>query len=92
MVTVVTGEVCIYKYCGVYDVSFAVCYNYRADLFYLFADPYDLFTGSVFYRIGSAMMISLGIIGYYISKIYEEVKRRPRYIISKVIKNGENQK
>ena len=42
--------------------------------------------------IGSAMMISLGIIGYYISKIYEEVKRRPRYIISKVIKNGENQK
>ena len=38
--------------------------------------------------VGSAMMISLGIIGYYISKIYEEVKRRPRYIISKVIKNG----
>ena len=36
--------------------------------------------------VGSAMMISLGIIGYYISKIYEEVKRRPRYIISKVIK------
>ena len=26
--------------------------------------------------VGSAMMISLGIIGYYISKIYEEVKRR----------------
>ena len=42
--------------------------------------------------IGSAIMLSLGIIGYYISKIYEEVKRRPRYIISKVIKNGENQK
>ena len=38
--------------------------------------------------VGSAMMISLGIIGYYISKIYEEVKRRPRYIISKVIKKG----
>ena len=38
--------------------------------------------------VGSAMMISLGIIGYHISKIYEEVKRRPRYIISKVIKNG----
>ena len=38
--------------------------------------------------IGSILMISLGIIGYYISKIYEEVKRRPRYIISKVIKNG----
>lgn len=42
--------------------------------------------------VGSAMMISLGIIGYYIAKIYEEVKRRPRYIISKVIKNGEQTK
>ena len=32
--------------------------------------------------IGSIIMISLGIIGYYISKIYEEVKGRPRYLIS----------
>lgn len=36
--------------------------------------------------IGSMLMISLGIIGYYIAKIYEEVKCRPRYIISKVIR------
>ena len=27
-------------------------------------------------------MIGLGIIGYYMSKIYEEIKFRPRYIIS----------
>lgn len=27
-------------------------------------------------------MISLGIIGYYIAKIYDEVKGRPRYIIA----------
>ena len=33
--------------------------------------------------IGSIIMISLGIIGYYISKIYEEVKGRPRYLISR---------
>ncbi|WP_019850393.1 glycosyltransferase family 2 protein [Desulfitobacterium sp. PCE1] len=32
--------------------------------------------------IGSSIMISLGIIGIYISKIYDEVKGRPRYIIS----------
>lgn len=32
--------------------------------------------------IGSIIMISLGIIGYYIAKIYEEVKGRPRYIIA----------
>ena len=35
--------------------------------------------------IGSIIMISLGIIGYYISKIYEEIKGRPRYIISETI-------
>ncbi|AGA69129.1 glycosyl transferase [Desulfitobacterium dichloroeliminans LMG P-21439] len=32
--------------------------------------------------IGSCIMISLGIIGIYISKIYDEVKGRPRYIIT----------
>lgn len=31
---------------------------------------------------GSIVMISLGIIGYYISKVYDEVKGRPRYIVS----------
>lgn len=32
--------------------------------------------------IGSMIMFSLGIIGVYISRIYDEVKDRPRYIIS----------
>ncbi len=32
--------------------------------------------------IGSVLMICLGIIGYYIAKIYEEIKARPRYIVS----------
>ena len=31
--------------------------------------------------IGSLVMISLGIIGYYIARIYEEIKGRPRYVI-----------
>jgi dolichol-phosphate mannosyltransferase len=31
---------------------------------------------------GGGIMVSLGIIGLYISKIYEEVKARPRFIIS----------
>ena len=32
--------------------------------------------------IGSIIMISLGIIGYYIARIYQEVQGRPKYIIS----------
>ncbi|MFK7864338.1 MAG: glycosyltransferase family 2 protein [Pseudohongiellaceae bacterium] len=31
--------------------------------------------------IGSMLMISLGLIGLYISKIYEEVKSRPGYVV-----------
>lgn len=34
--------------------------------------------------IGGVLMISLGVIGYYIAKIYDEIKERPRYIISEV--------
>lgn len=36
--------------------------------------------------IGGLQMISIGIIGEYIGKIYNETKSRPRYIIEKVIK------
>ena len=35
--------------------------------------------------IGSVIMISLGLIGYYIARIYEEVKGRPKYIIAEKI-------
>jgi len=37
--------------------------------------------------IGGLIMVSLGIIGNYIARIYEEVKGRPRYIISNVTDN-----
>jgi len=42
--------------------------------------------------IGSMMMISLGIIGLYLMKIYHEVKGRPRYIASRVIRKKEEEK
>ena len=32
----------------------------------------------------SIIMICLGIIGYYLAKIYDEIKGRPRFIVSKV--------
>lgn len=40
--------------------------------------------------IGSAIMTSLGIIGIYLTKIYKEVKARPRYLISDYIKGGDD--
>lgn len=31
--------------------------------------------------IGSIVMTSIGVIGYYVAKMYEELKGRPRYIL-----------
>lgn len=42
----------------------------------------QLFTSSI-------IMFSLGVIGYYLSKIYEEIKNRPRYIVGDIIKSEE---
>lgn len=35
--------------------------------------------------IGSLLMISLGIIGTYLARIYEEIKHRPRFVIAEKI-------
>ena len=37
--------------------------------------------------VGGFIMISLGIIGHYLARIYEEVKGRPKYIIRDVTDN-----
>lgn len=37
--------------------------------------------------IGGIQLLSLGIIGEYIGKIYSETKRRPKYIISEILDN-----
>lgn len=42
--------------------------------------------------IGGFIMISLGVIGHYLARIYEEVKGRPRYIIRKRTDGEEEQK
>ena len=39
--------------------------------------------------IGGIQMISLGIVGEYIGKIYSETKERPRFIISENLNEGE---
>ena len=41
--------------------------------------------------IGGAMLVSVGIIGEYVGKIYREVKRRPRYFVEKMV-DGEEEK
>src|SRR5438094_3308842 len=39
--------------------------------------------------VGSLLMISLGIIGEYLARIYEEVKGRPRYLVRESIESNQ---
>ena len=41
---------------------------------------------------GSLIMMSLGIIGYYLARIYEEIKARPRYIVEEIVRSEKNEK
>lgn len=40
--------------------------------------------GLLLLLIGGVCMIALGVIGFYIGRIYDEIKRRPRFIIAAV--------
>lgn len=51
---------------------------------YLFGYALEGFTTIILLLllIGGGLMVSLGIIGLYIAKIYDEVKGRPKYVVS----------
>ncbi|QCR31462.1 glycosyltransferase family 2 protein [Lysinibacillus sp. SGAir0095] len=69
---------------GFFFLIFAIVLGIQSVLNYIRGESLEGFTTVILLLlgIGSLLMISMGIIGFYISKIYEEVKRRPRYIVS----------
>ena len=48
------------------------------------------FTICSIWLVAGIQMVSLGLIGEYVGKIYAETKRRPRYFIEEIIKKGDD--
>lgn len=74
---------------GMISILFSVILAIQTVIKYLSGTAVEGFTTVILLVliIGGFIMLSLGIIGHYIARIYEEVKGRPRYIISKVTEN-----
>ena len=69
---------------GGVSILFSVILAIQTLVRYLMGTAVEGFTTVILLQllIGSILMICLGIIGYYIAKIYEEIKDRPRYILA----------
>ena len=74
---------------GIASILFSVILAVQTLVKYLFGNAVEGFTTVILLIliIGGFIMLSMGIIGHYISRIYEEVKGRPKYIISKITDN-----
>ena len=74
---------------GVVAILFSVILAVQTLVKYLSGTAVEGFTAVILLIliIGGFLMLSLGIIGHYIARIYEEVKGRPKFIISKVTDN-----
>ena len=79
----------IVTFCGIVFFVFAVILGIQSLYMYFAGHAVAGFTTVILLLllVGSILMFSLGVIGYYIAKIYDEVKMRPRYIISEVVKS-----
>lgn len=71
--------------CGVIFLIFTVILGIQTLVNFFMGYALEGFTTVILILLftGSIIMLSLGIIGYYISRIYDELKHRPRYIIAK---------
>ena len=74
---------------GMISISFSVVLAIQTLVRYIMGTAVEGFTTVILLIliIGGFLMLSLGIIGHYIARIYEEVKGRPKYIISHVKEN-----
>ena len=71
---------------GMISILFSVVLFIQTFVKYLSGTAVEGFTTVILLIlvIGGFLMLSLGVIGHYIARIYEEVKGRPKYIIRRI--------
>ena len=76
---------------GMVMILFSVILAIQTMVKYLMGTAVEGFTTVILLIliVGGFLMLSLGIIGHYLARIYEEVKGRPKYIIGKVTERVE---
>ena len=79
-----TAPLQIVTFAGVVSIIFSIILGIQTLVKYFMGTAKEGFPTVILLQllIGGFIMLSLGIIGHYIGRIYEEVKGRPRYIIS----------
>jgi glycosyltransferase involved in cell wall biosynthesis len=80
----------IVSFAGVFFLLFAFIFGIQTAWVYFSGHAVTGFATVIFLLliIGSLLMISLGAIGEYVARIYDEVKGRPRYLIGQVIESS----
>lgn len=74
---------------GVLSIGFSIIMGIQTAYNYFKGNAVEGFTTVILLLliIGGFIMLSLGIIGHYLARIYEEVKGRPKYIIKNLTNN-----
>lgn len=75
----------IITFLGIFAIALAIIMGAQTLIRYFMGTAVEGFTTVILLvlMIGGLIMLSLGIIGHYLARIYEEVKGRPRYIIAR---------
>lgn len=73
--------------CGIVLFLIAIIMGVNTLYNYIAGNSQEGFTTVILLLLltSSIIMFSLGIIGYYLSKIYEEIKQRPRFIVRETL-------
>lgn len=86
-----TAPLQIVTFLGLFSIMVSVIFGVQTLIRYFMGNAVEGFTTVILLVliIGGFIMLSLGIVGHYLARIYDEVKGRPRYIIARETRKAE---